>query len=272
VRRVNDESTDTGGTRKSRLARLLTLPRAAAGVAGVAVITGLVGYFLPRILNSATASATTPLYSRVLDDSEPPLLLLIPPARTVGSAPSGPTCEAFLSWARSAGGVDAGTTRFSLVIQGNTDAALYIAGVRAHLVSTAAPDSGALVECPTQGEVKPHKIVIDLESAARGRYVTNASGSPFGVTVGKGESEVFDVTASTQRHTFSWLLEVKAIIAGQTRVLLISDHGRPFQTTPLGPLKSTYQWSAEGEWREIIGHRPTSRTLRAGAELRGAHP
>ena len=231
-----------------RWLRYLSLPRAILGLTGAAVISGVVAHYLPGVL---PAEAKGPaVLTNVLDNTNPPLRIMLPEAPTSLHTRPSPGCASFRPWALGVGGADANETALDLVVQGNTSAPVYVAGLRARILSAVPPRSGVLAVCPSAGTVTPRKIAISLDGGLAGKYITHAGDEPFGFTVGKGETEVFDIGATTHRSDVRWLLELDLVVAGRQRVITISDNGRPFQTTAVGTRRPTvYTWNLQDAWQ-----------------------
>jgi hypothetical protein len=96
-------------------------------------------------------------------------------------------------------------------------------------------------------------VQIDLDTAGTGRYITSAPNSPFGFTVSKSDLEVFQITASTSRCDCRWVLQVEAIVAGQTQRFVVTDHGKPFETTAYNKASVRYEWNYSNGWYIIVG-------------------
>lgn len=193
--------------------------------------------------------------------------MIVPQTRTVGTSP-GAECGNFRTWAISRDGEDAGTTSLDLVVQGNTDEPVYIYGIRADVLSRASPLKGAVVFCPTAGYVTPRPVAIDLDTSGDGRYITKAPNSPFGFTVSKSDLEVFSIAASTTQCNCKWVLQVEAVVNGQTEQFTVTDHGQPFATSAYDPSAVEYDWNYTNAWQVMLGQRqigqlPAGRTLSA---------
>jgi hypothetical protein len=252
---------------------LASLPRGAAAVAASALVSGIVAYYLPQLLSTAP-TPTPPLAADVLDNIEPPITMVVPSAQTgIGSPGSG--CASFRRWATAIGGIDAGTTTFTLVLQSTTNAATYVAGVRAHILATRPPSSGIAVSCPAQAGVVERSVLINLDSGV-GTYVRAGRGAPFGFTLRRGESEIFNISAATTRHALQWTLEVDAVINGMHHILTVRDNKRAFMTSAVDSSRAIYRWNYTNAWeldrggsREPVRVVPVGKQLTPVGRLRG---
>jgi hypothetical protein len=241
---VTEPATTGNAKARARFASVRSLPRAASGLFGAAVITGTVAYFLPRLF-SATSSAGPPVKTNVVFGGQTSLAMVLPQASLRGGPGAG--CEAFREWGLRVGGVDAGESVVSVVVQGNTSDAVYVAGMRAHVLSEGTPAEGVLGVCPSAGTVTPRDVVLDLDASRTGKYVTSGRAAPFGFTLARGETEVFHVTATTRRHAVRWLLELDLVVAGAHRTIVVSEDGRPFATSAYAETLPRYVFE-EGTW------------------------
>ena len=257
---------DAGGVSSRRLGgatrRLFTGPRKAVGLLVSAAIPLVLAFYLPGILTSVSASPA--IFATIVDPSAPPVTMIVPATRAAGTSPL-KGCDTFRPWALSVGGVDAERTVFELVIQGNTDDPVYIAGMQPRLVSWSLATSGIVVQCPLGGSPDRYAIDLNLDSPAPARVTHGGDGAPFGYTVKRGESEVFTVEAHARRAKYDWVLLIDLVVAGRHRSLTIDDHGKPFATSPL-PSDRLYEWTYDGNWSELVHGRPTGRIL-AGRAL-----
>lgn len=114
--------------------------------------------------------------------------------------------------------------------------------------------TGVKVECPTQGEAQIRTLAINLDSRNRSAsYLTQGKRSPFGFTLRKGETEVFDITASTAKaDMLEWSLLLYLTVDGKEQSIEIRNRGLPFRT--VAEHKGTwYDWT--GSWITSTGRR-----------------
>jgi hypothetical protein len=264
--------------RRSWRSRLLSLPGALTAILVSGVISVALGYYLPGVFSHASRSlnpvsgsrAAAPIISSVIDNTTPPFTMVIPPARTAGGSP-GQACDNFRTWGMSRGGEDAGATSFNLVVQGNTNSSVLIYGIRAHILTRKTPLRGAVVLCPTAGTAVARPVRINLDTTGSGRFITSAPHSPFGYTVNKADLEVFQITAATSRCDCRWVLQVKALVAGHPRIFVVTDHGKPFETTAYDQTSPEYEWNYSNGW-DVMVHGHSISHLPAGHELPATSP
>lgn len=247
-----EQKSSSDKKKRSWRARLFSVPGALATIVVTGVVSTACAYYLPGLFSQASTPAP-PITFSVLDNATPPFTMIVPQAHTAGSP--GSECGNFRAWAISRDGEDAGTTSLNLVVQGNTDAPVYIYGIRAEVLSRNGPAKGTVVNCPSAGFVTPRPVAIDLDTSGDGRYITKAANSPFGFTVSKSDLEVFSIAATTTQCDCKWVLQVEAVVNGQAEQFVVNDHGLPFQTSAYNPSAVQYQWNYTNTWDEMLGKR-----------------
>jgi hypothetical protein len=126
-----------------------------------------------------------------------------------------------------------------------------------------------VVYCPTAGEVTPRPVAINLDTSGDGQYITKAPNSPFGFTVSKSDLEVFSIAATTAQCNCKWVLQVEAVVAGQTEQFVVTDHGQPFETSAYNPAAVKYEWNYSNGWDLMLGRRQVGQ-VSAGKPLTAA--
>jgi hypothetical protein len=263
----SDDKKSSADKKQGWRARLWSVQGALASIVVGAVITTACAYYLPGLFSEASASAP-PITLTVLDNTSPPFTMVVPSAHTAGTSP-GVACGNFRTWGISTGGEDAGSTSLDLVVQGNTDAPVYIYGIRAEVLARSSPEKGAVVSCPTAGETAQRPVAINLDTSGDGRYITKAPNSPFGFTVSKSDLEVFSIAVTTTECNCKWELQVEAVVAGQAKQFVVTDHGQPFETSAYNPAALKYQWNFSNGWDLLLGRRQVGQ-LAAGKPLTAA--
>jgi hypothetical protein len=265
VPRTIGDSLAVRNNKKSLASTLKTLPGALLAALGTALIGALVAYFAPGALDRLTGEdrlqvrletnpATIDTFSSLSHYA------LVPRGQRVSGNP-GEGCAGFYPWISDFGGVPAGETNFRVIAQGGGDQTL-ISGIRARVIERNPPLSGTGFECPTQAGLKVRTVALDLdEPNPTGQVVEYEAGEVLekgkGVTftVSEDETEVFDITATTEECYCEWILELVTTQDGDQDhrrsggrkslgdhcVAGITEH--PFRDTgnasvlPLGPLR-----------------------------------
>ncbi len=257
----------------SRWKGLLTVPRLIA-VTALTTLVGL-GSTLAFTALQQQVTARDPLSWNV--QRNPALVGSFAPFHVeailpAGSRPAtgpGPGCQGFQPWAHQHDGIDAGTTRLQVVLQGRSTSPLLITNARAVVVGEETPGPGIAVQCPPAGDVELRPLTIDLEDPDRQAVYDPGAGREFGFTLTEGEIESFLITATAQTATYSWYLELTVVVGGESRTVLIDDGGRPFRTAR--PLTDPiWQWDYEGSWTYFGVDGSVS--VPAGGELAGGPP
>ena len=173
--------------------------------------------------------------------------LIIPKGNSIIGGP-GQGCERFHPWGIGLEGVPARFTMLRLVVQGRESQAILIAGMRARVIERQPPLEGTHVVCPSAGEAQIRSIDIDLDKASpEGEYKTPSGTKPFGFTIKKNETEIFDIQAFTKRCYCKWFLELDLIVDGSPLVQTIGNGGRPFETTAVAS-SHWYEWDYMNTW------------------------
>jgi hypothetical protein len=172
---------------------------------------------------------------------------VIPKGTTIIGGP-GQGCERFHPWGTRLGGVPAQFTMLRLVIQGRESRSILIAGMRARIIERRPPLVGTHVVCPSAGEAQIRSIDIDLDKASpEGQYKTPSGSKPFGFTIARNETEIFDIQAFTKKCYCKWFLELDLIIDGESLVQTKTNNGRPFETTAVSS-SQRYEWDYASTW------------------------
>lgn len=255
-------SVGSPASRIGRLGRkLATIPGAVLALVGTGLVSTAVAFYAPGLFGHFS-QPPPPLFLHVQAMPTTPIDLVMDSAATATSPGSG--CDTFYQWGHAHGGRDAGKTQLALVVQGQSDSNVFISGIRADIVAKAPLGNGVDVFCEGQGEVTPTQVSIDLDRSASG-YTRSGPGAPFGYTVNRTDTVVFDITARAEHFDYRWRLDVQAVVDGKTRTFVVDDAGRPFETTGVPATQAGYSWSSDQWVRSVHG---TSKTYRAGTILR----
>lgn len=225
---------------------------------GGALLTAVLGwsvnYYLPGILShhsqppaiAADVNDNPSLIDTFASASE---TIFLPPSiqkRHVANPPFG-FCDQFRVWATGLGGIDAGRTEFRLIVQGNSAQPVVLDGMSAKIIRREPEQRVIPVECETAGNATVRSIRINLDAVPPLANYRSALGTkPFAFTLNKGDTEIFDISASSRTPgtvTF-WDLELHAVIDGHGHTYLIEDRGHPFETAGLrkAPTGKAYSW------------------------------
>lgn len=230
--------TPSTGTRPT----LRRLAKWAGGIAGTALISTFVANLVTRGTESKPHDPKIPIAVRVIDNpkmidiwSDDPLDMSVP--TTAASDIPGnvaKNCQARLrDWAIGVGGADLKQTRFRVELQGLSDKAVLVSAASAHILSAAPAGARSILDCPSAGTASTYTLSIDLDSRSPlARYEIQGNRRPFGITLAKGETNIFEITAYTKRSELvSWRLRLDLDVDGKSQSIDILDRGKPFVTT-----------------------------------------
>jgi hypothetical protein len=250
---VKEDRTAEQPRSRSRLRpHLSKLAVAVAATVGTAVVGGIVSYYLPGVLSQ---DSEKPVLINVEDDpnaissfaSGTQTLAL--PVSLRGTRPANPQlsfCSDFHPWGRMLGGVDVGSTRFRVTLQGNTSQAVLITKVGARILGRAASPDGIYVHCPTAGNASIRSLTMNLDRDQPTASEKGAGTRVFGITLKQGETEVLDISAATrdEDRTLTWTLLIAVTVNGKSETLEVQDRGQPFKTRGPPPDGSpVFEWT-----------------------------
>jgi len=248
-----EKKAPAGGEKKAPASRKLLIY--VSGALFTALLGWSISYYLPGLLSDS--SKPPPIATDVIDNpslidtfSEAPQTILLPGVRNLRAAnPPFPFCDQFRSWAIGLGGIDAGQTRFRLIVQGDSDLPVVLNGMSARIIRRISTRAASVpVECGTAGEVTVRSIQINLDASPPLADYRSAYGTkPFAFTLNKGETEIFDITAqsSLPNVVTEWDLVLNVTIDGNRQTYVIEDRGKPFETAgwTARATKGTYEWT-----------------------------
>jgi plasmid maintenance system antidote protein VapI len=180
--------------------------------------------------------------------------LIDKPRQQVPPPPAEADAEA---WALSQGALHGGTTNVRITVQGTSATKVVLLGLRARVVSRQNPVQRAAYEMGDGcgGGLLPRLFRVNLdatrpvprsEPGSDGERTIPAVGFPYGVS--QTEPEVLLVTGQTLHCYCRWYLELEWASQGRTGIMLIDDHGRPFETSGVAGLPR-YGWDPKGrQW------------------------
>ncbi len=240
--------------------KLLTAPGIAIGVA----FTGTVSWLISQLLVDVRTKvdARNPLDITVRDNPaqisafNDQIIYGVIPADVRTSGSPGPGCTGFRDWLKLNRGVDAGATKLQIVAQNTFSKPIQLAEMRVKILDRLPPVSGIAVACPPAAEASFRPIEIDLDTVPpRVRYQHGEK--DFGFKIQNGEIETFNVTATTARGHYRWIIELDAVVDGKLRTIEFGSPSGPFETTAK---PATGAWS--GDYQD--GWEASPSTPRAG--------
>jgi hypothetical protein len=190
---------------------------------------------------------------------------VVPAGTRIIGGPPGNGCGQFYPWLAERGGVPAENTYLRLVLQGKAANAVLLSSMRARIVERRARLAGTPLWCGAGGAgVDIRFVYLDLDKSpavgVHGEF-SDTKGlvhrKPFGFTLKRNETEVFEIWATTRTCYCKWVIELDLVVNGTQAVKTITNRGRPFQTTAWSCCRS-YVWMA-GAWYLDAGGEPQPR-------------
>lgn len=228
----------------SRLRRLLGTWSGRVWVLLVALgIVGSAGTAIWKKTSEVTGLAGAPVGVAVvrdpdrittLDSIENYTFVVPGPIVSVGRPPNGESEHGRYDWAKSMGGIDAGSTVVRLIIRGRSESPVILNNLRVEVVKKAAPVAGTLVSYFGQGAGQPVRFFeIDLDrSDPTVDYLKQGNKNVvFPYRVSNSDVEVFDVYAYTLFHDVHWRLHLDYTTSSKEETMTFDDRGEPFETT-----------------------------------------
>jgi len=247
---------------------LLTIPGTIVTIALTAAVSWVATQAVSQIGGNiaskqplAISIETNP--SRISGFDDLPIYAVIPGGVRIAGSP-GQGCEGFRPWVRSQGGVDAGSSKLQLVVQGKVPDPVIISVLRVKILQRSPRITGVPVVCPPAAEAQIRAVAVDLDAIPPQVTYQSGSNKHFGFTVKEGETETFNIVASTRRADFKWLIELDLVVSGKKRTIEVSDNGQPFETTPATG-QAWWSWNYSDAWSlEASENRALPRTVPAG--------
>ncbi|MEU2251010.1 helix-turn-helix transcriptional regulator [Streptomyces sp. NPDC019224] len=162
-------------------------------------------------------------------------------------------------WARALGGVDGGSMKLELTVQGTSSQAVVLTGLQVKVLSQRAP-----VQQPafSMGDgcgsgIEPQSFDVDLDDSRptltpvagkQGDEVVPAKNFPFRVS--SSDVEVFDLDAHVEGHDVSWYLELEWSSGGRKGTLRVDDGGKPFRTSSIAGRPEYYYRYDTSVWEK----------------------
>ncbi|WP_406286652.1 helix-turn-helix domain-containing protein [Streptomyces sp. NBC_00209] len=175
------------------------------------------------------------------------------------TVPPPPPPNSTRGWARALGGVDGGSMKLELTVQGTSAQAVVLTGLRVKVLSQRAP-----VQQPafSMGEgcgsgIEPQSFDVDLDDSRPGlRPVAGKQGDEtvpakdFPFRVSSSDVEVFDLDAHVEGHDVSWYLELEWSSGGRTGTLRVDEGGKPFRTSSIAGRPEYYYRYDTSVWEK----------------------
>lgn len=175
------------------------------------------------------------------------------------TVPPPPSPTSTRGWARSLGGVDGGSMKLELTVQGTSQQAVVLTGLHVRVLSRRAPlqrPAFSMGEGCGSG-IEPQSFDIDLDNSRpaltpvagkQGDETVPAKDFPFQVS--SSDVEVFDLDAHVEGHDVSWYLELEWSSGGRKGTLRIDDGGTPFRTSSIAGRPEYYYRYDTSVWEK----------------------
>jgi hypothetical protein len=161
-------------------------------------------------------------------------------------------------WVQQAGGVYGGESHIKLTIQGTSDEAVVLQGMRVRVVERGKPEGTAVYRLSDGcgGSIPPRSFTVDLDQDQPKAVVQLGAGAtgeevpsvrfPFSVT--KSDVEIFFVDARTVECDCQWQLVLDWTQGKRRQTLLIDDNGKPFHTSGLPVGRPKFVANGQNGW------------------------
>ncbi|MHC5902305.1 helix-turn-helix domain-containing protein [Streptomyces sp. S6] len=156
--------------------------------------------------------------------------------------PPPPVSQDARAWATAEGALHGEDTMIRISVQGRSDTAVVLEGLRVRIASRAQPAAGNAysMDRGCGGNLTPREFAVDLDkerpiarSMPGGDENTKFPAISFPYSVSSKDPEILQVTARTAGCDCSWYLELDWSSQGRTGTVRIDDAGRPFRTTAI---------------------------------------
>lgn len=178
------------------------------------------------------------------------------PIQRISAPPWGSRlCYGRYGWAHALGGVDT-ANRVRVTLQGRGAAQVLISNFRVKAVGQRAPMRGSTITCPEPGGpsagVPVRELSVDLDQSpptwSHEDPTSHGTGTTFAFTVSGGQTEVFDISASSESHLVEWIAEFTLVVDGKQETVTVDDNGKPFVTTATKNAKRWIWSPVRGKW------------------------
>ena len=180
-----------------------------------------------------------------------------PPGQFPGPSTTGGDLGA---WAGRIGAVPADTRDVVIVVQGTSEAAVTITGLRTRVVQRSVPGGGTRLSLACGGQGAYRWILADLdqnpprqkpgyESTSVSDRIPLEARRPiaFPYTVSLSDPETFVVTGVVKRYDVRWVIDLSWVSGGHSGTETIDDNGHPFRLTATRSATASCGWLPDGE-------------------------
>lgn len=166
------------------------------------------------------------------------------PAEPVGAdfPEEGSSSIAARSWLVGRGAYDADTSHIQLAVEGRSRETATITGIHALVERRTEPFEGAAITSPSAGDNQSIELELRLDEAEpQARFQDGRPYfSDYSVSLGRGEIQVFKITARARTSVVQWKLAITFLHRGreQTHVVDVA-----FRTAPASRAAKRYLWA-----------------------------
>lgn len=222
--------------------KLLSIPSLVATTALTAAISWGVTFFFTGVTSSPGPPifvSVQPELTKIVGGLRGPGVVLPVGIRVVEAPPYG--CVDFSAWARQYGGVP-DKAQMRIVVQGNSSDAVLISNMRIKVLDRLPALGGLNLRCRPQGEAQIREIDANLDATPPiVNYMSGTKELPFGFTLSKGETEVFDVVAETKNAHCIFDIALDVIVGGRRQTIIVDNYGQHFEATG-APDRPEWDW------------------------------
>lgn len=237
--------------------RSSTLAKAGLGIVATAFLGGL-GTLVWQVTEDAgrevfddgPISVNVTVEPSVFEAGEPPWTpyFYYIPADLEDLTPPPADCRERRAWAWQLNGSDADETRVAVVLTGMREHQVSINNIALHVAQVTPLTDGVVAACPVGGASADFRgLAVDLDQ----RSVQFVDETPERITLGKGETEGFDIYGSVRESAavIEWWLELDVIDQDERVTVRIDDDGEPFRTAGAAAADiSMARWD-DGRWQ-----------------------
>ncbi|MEV6261063.1 helix-turn-helix domain-containing protein [Streptomyces sp. NPDC051784] len=171
--------------------------------------------------------------------------------------PPPPAPQYTRGWARSLDGVDGGSMKLALTVQGTSGEAVVLNGLHVRVLgrNPALAWSAYSMGSGCGSGVTPQSFDVDLDdSLPRSKPVAGQDGDTvvpakdFPYKVSSTDVEVFHLDAHVEGHDVTWYLELEWTSGGRSGTLRVDDGGKPFRTSSLVARPEYYYRADTAQW------------------------